>query len=138
MNSPAIDLAHELSVLATLERAGLAERWAVVFDCPAPYRCRAPLLRGAIAWQLQMQVHPEWRSATAPARLARSLRQSTPLTALTLGTRLLREWQGRTHQVSVIAKGFEYDGKSYRSLTAIARAITGTAWSGPLFFGLRG
>jgi hypothetical protein len=126
-----------LIALAALDRAGLAERWAVVFDCPAPFRCRAPFLLGAIAWQLQMRAHPEWRGAAAPARLVRSLRQSTPSVALTLGTRLLREWQGRTHQVTVVAKGFEYDGKPYRSLTAIARTITGTPWSGPLFFGLR-
>ena len=137
MIDPSFDLTQELSALAALGRAGLAERWAAVFDCPAPSRCRAPLLRGAIAWKLQMQAHPEWRTASAPARLVRSLRQAAPSVALTSGTRLLREWQGRTHQVLVVAKGFEYDGKSYRSLTAIARVITGTPWSGPLFFGLR-
>lgn len=53
------------------------------------------------------------------------------------GTRLLREWQGQTHHVTVLASGFEYSGRTWRSLTAISRSITGTAWSGPLFFGLR-
>ena len=52
------------------------------------------------------------------------------------GTRLLREWQGATHHVTVGAAGFAYRGANYRSLSAIARRITGTAWSGPLFFGL--
>ena len=56
---------------------------------------------------------------------------------LTPGTRLLREWQGATHHVTVKAKEFEYAGATYPSLTAIAKRITGTAWSGPLFFGLR-
>jgi len=53
------------------------------------------------------------------------------------GTRLLREWGGRTHTVIVLDEGFEYDGERYRSLTEIARHITGAHWSGPRFFGLR-
>ena len=53
------------------------------------------------------------------------------------GTKLLREWRGVTHEVTVIDGGYEHQGKRYRSLSAVARAITGTQWSGPLFFGLR-
>jgi hypothetical protein len=53
------------------------------------------------------------------------------------GTKLLREWRGVTHEVTVIEGGYEHQGKRYRSLSAVARAITGTQWSGPLFFGLR-
>jgi hypothetical protein len=53
------------------------------------------------------------------------------------GTRLVREWQGVEHHVTVLADGFEYQGRKYLSLSAIARAITGTRWNGPLFFGLR-
>jgi Protein of unknown function (DUF2924) len=53
------------------------------------------------------------------------------------GTRLIREWQGVPHEVTVIEGGFEHQGRRYRSLSAVARAITGTQWSGPLFFGLR-
>ena len=52
------------------------------------------------------------------------------------GTRLLREWNGRQHFVEVVDKGFVFDGKTYRSLSAIARRITGAHWSGPRFFGL--
>ncbi|MEO7854262.1 MAG: DUF2924 domain-containing protein [Rubrivivax sp.] len=137
MSAASPELACELGVLARLDRTALAERWVLVFGCPPPRSCQVPLLRGALAWQLQMQAHAEWRGAAAPARLARSLRTSIPPVTLAPGTRLLREWQGRTHQVTVAAKGFEYDGHSYRSLTAIARVITGTPWSGPLFFGLR-
>ncbi|MEM5473869.1 DUF2924 domain-containing protein [Hoeflea sp. AS60] len=51
------------------------------------------------------------------------------------GTRLVREWNGRTHVIEVIENGFIHDGKTYRSLSAIARRITGTRWSGPRFFG---
>ena len=53
------------------------------------------------------------------------------------GTRLIREWQGRTYEVLVLEGGFSWEGKPHRSLSAIARKVTGTAWSGPLFFGLR-
>ena len=52
------------------------------------------------------------------------------------GTRLLREWNGRTHQVDVTDDGFVWNGETYRSLSAVARAITGARWSGPRFFGL--
>jgi hypothetical protein len=54
------------------------------------------------------------------------------------GTRLIRQWEGKTHQVTVGESGFEYNGESYKSLSVIARLITGTRWSGPLFFGLKG
>jgi hypothetical protein len=53
------------------------------------------------------------------------------------GTKLLREWRGVMHEVTVIDGGYEHQGKRYRSLSAVARAIAGTQWSGPLFFGLR-
>ncbi len=52
------------------------------------------------------------------------------------GTRLVREWQGTVHTVTIAAKGYEYQGDSYKSLSAIARLITGSQWSGPAFFGL--
>ncbi len=53
------------------------------------------------------------------------------------GTRLIREWQGRRYEVTVLRDGFEFEGRRYRSLTAVARAITGTYHSGPRFFGLQ-
>lgn len=69
--------------------------------------------------------------------------EATPVDApasrgLKPGTRLLREWQGRTHNVTVTETGLAYEGKMYRDLSEAARTITGTRWSGPLFFGLRG
>lgn len=61
---------------------------------------------------------------------------SVPRGPLLPGTRLLREWNGRQHFVDVVDDGFLFDGKAYRSLSAIARRITGAHWSGPRFFGL--
>ena len=56
--------------------------------------------------------------------------------ALLPGTRLIREWQGRRHVVDIVPEGYVFDGKTHRSLSAVAKKITGTHWSGPRFFGL--
>ena len=125
-----------LAELATLDREALVERWVAVFGCPAPRNSQMPFLRNALAWQLQMQANPQWRGSSGASRLTRSLRQSPASCGLAPGTRLLRQWQDRTHQVTVLDHGFDYDGSTYRSLSAIARRITGTAWSGPRFFGI--
>jgi Protein of unknown function (DUF2924) len=61
-----------------------------------------------------------------------------PGASLKPGIRLMREWRGRTYSVVVHEKGFDYDGRRYRSLTQIAKEITGAHWSGPRFFGLHG
>lgn len=133
-----MSVADSLAELAALDRAGLVERWAAVFDHPAPRHAQVGLLRGALAWRIQMEAIA---GAGRADRLVRGLRRSTaggaPVVTLAPGTRLLREWQGQTHHVTVLSSGFEYSGRTWRSLTAISREITGTAWSGPLFFGLR-
>ena len=67
-------------------------------------------------------------------RLTRSL---ADFARIKPGTRLIRQWDGQTHQVTVAEEGFEYKGERYKSLSEIARLITGTRWSGPLFFGLK-
>ena len=129
------NVALALAELATLNRPALASRWESVFGVPAPKSCQATLLRGALAWHVQAS-----REKVDSARAAKALTRaaSAPLAdTLTPGTRLLREWQGRTHHVTVVAGGFEYDGRTWKSLSSIARTITGTRWSGPLFFGLR-
>ena len=86
-------------------------------------------------------------SARRPAaNLPRSCRRGNPWAMVApestqrirAGSRLVREWNGRTHIVTVEEEGFSYAGRNYRSLTAIARAITGAHWSGPRFFGLAG
>jgi hypothetical protein len=129
------DIASGLAELARLDRPALGQRWAAVFEVPAPRGCQAPLLRQALAWQLQVQA----LGRTGPRRSRKAVRSLSvsPGSVLSPGTRLMREWQGQTHHVTVVAGGFEYDGKVWRSLSAIARSITGTAWSGPVFFGVK-
>lgn len=136
--SGARDIQSTLAELATLDRVTLARRWELAFDVPAPRGCQATLLRHALAWHVQMQAQGKSAGARQARRASQALKKAAagPV-SLAPGTRLLREWQGRTHHVTVVAGGFEYEGKVWRSLSAIARSITGTAWSGPAFFGLK-
>ena len=140
MSAAQAPLAEALAILVGLNRKALTERWTRAFGCPAPRSSQAAFLRSALAWHTQMQRQANAGSGSVD-RLIRGLRKSLAGAAPTAlpgpGTRLLRDWQGRTQHVTVLTAGFEYNGKTYRSLSAIARQITGTAWSGPLFFGLR-
>ena len=141
MRDVTISETHDaLTALATLDRHALTQRWVEVFGCPAPRHSQATLLRAALAWHYQMK-HQAGAGSGGVDRMIRKLRHTataaTPTVSLAPGTRLLRQWQGITHHVTVLAQGFEYKEQTYPSLTAIARHITGTAWSGPLFFGLR-
>jgi hypothetical protein len=132
------DTASALAELATLDRPALAKRWQSAFGVPAPRGCQATLLRHALAWHLQMQALSKGAGARQSRKAAQALRRAASGSPdLSPGTRLLREWQGRTHHVTVVQGGFEYEDKVWRSLSAIARSITGTAWSGPAFFGLK-
>lgn len=115
--------------------------WVRRYAAPAP-NLSPDLLRLGLGYKLQEQrlggVSRSTRSllrqvATqgSAAGTAKSVRRK-----LTPGTRLVRDWHGVGHTVIVLEDGFEYDGKHWKSLTAIAKAITGNHWNGPLFFGL--
>lgn len=134
MNSP--DNTNSLATLLSLDRQALAEAWREKFGHPAPRSAQVRLLRGALAWRCQADGD---RTGTV-SQLTRQLRGRSAhavVASLQPGTRLLREWKGETHHVTVENGGFEYDGQTYKSLTAVTRKITGMGWSGPLFFGLR-
>ena len=129
-----IDVTSELAALTQMDRPTLGHRWEAAFGAPPPHGCQATLLRQALAWHIQMRA----LGKSGARKAAQSLRKAGADSAtLSAGTRLLREWQGQTHHVTVVAGGFEYEGKVWRSLSAIARSITGTTWSGPAFFGLK-
>jgi len=135
--TPSLLVAAGLRELGALDRATLVARWAVAFGCPAPRHVQAPLLRLALGWHLQMVASGRSPAARKDHAINVAKSARSKIRPLVPGTRLLREWQGKTHHVTVTTKGFEYAGARYGSLTAIAKRITGTAWSGPLFFGLR-
>jgi len=133
------DIREQIASLETAPREVLAAAWRRVYRTEPPKGVSRRLLLAAIAYALQMRAH-----GLSETRLRRRLerhekrqasaRKQTP--KLLPGARLIREWNGSTHTVDVTESGYRWNGEHYRSLSAIARAITGTRWSGPRFFGL--
>lgn len=125
--------------LEGLSRSELFQKWQEVFQCPAPSGCHISFIRQALAWQIQAR-QIGGLTATEHKQLMgdQAKGQSTSNSSVPpAGTVLVRVWQDQTHQVTVSEQGYLYDGKVWRSLSAVARQITGTAWSGPVFFGLK-
>ncbi len=133
-----------LSRLPKLDIRELREEWHRLYKADASPNLSRELLIRAVAYRMQEVVLGGLRAE--PQRQLRQIAQELKQTGeagirlrpqLKPGTRLMREWQGRTYEVVVLDDGFSWQGMQYRSLSAIARKITGTAWSGPLFFGLK-
>jgi len=151
-------LDRELAELGTMSRQELVERWQAAYGCPPPAGARRELLVYAAGWHIQVR-----RLGGFSGEVRRTLRReverirrechvddvvtngdepspamqpSAERRRLVPGARLLRDWNGRTHAVDVTQDGYLYDGITYRSLSAIARRITGAHWSGPRFFEL--
>ena len=123
----------------------LRARWKVAFGHPAPGRTSQDLLLRALAYHIQATAQRGLSKATRKrlARLAAGDDRARhtwnrPAAKLKPGSSLIREWGGKVHQVTVCEQGFDYGGSHYRSLSHVARTITGTRWSGPAFFGLTG
>lgn len=116
-------------------RDALTQAWESAFGHPLPRYVQAQLVEHAVGWHRQMQENLLWRGSSGRRRLRRLL-QGDNRTELTPGMMLVREWQGEVYHVLVLPEGFELNGRVFKSLSAIARHITGTAWSGPLFFGV--
>lgn len=128
-----------LADLEAMDRTALTAAWSEVMDTPIPKGLSQPFLRRFLAFELQVRRLgglPKGFDAQLQAKAKGAHRPVAP--ALRPGGRLLREWNGRTHVVDVTQTGFLWNGQSYRSLSAIAREITGARWSGPRFFGLTG
>ncbi|WP_374435584.1 DUF2924 domain-containing protein [Tabrizicola sp.] len=126
-----------LADLDKMDRKGLAKLWSDLIGGDVPASMSQPMQRRFLAFELQAKVEGGLPAALR-ARLDRiaagEARAATP--TLQPGARLLREWNGTTHVVDVLPDGFLWNGSRHRSLSAIARAITGARWSGPRFFGL--
>lgn len=124
------------SVIAALESADLddlRDEWRRRYRAPPRLRSKA-LLRNVLAWRIQADVYGGLDEQTR--RLLRDERPPRePI--VTPGTIITREWRGVRHQIEATGDGFLYDGRRWKSLSEIARAITGTRWNGPRFFGLR-
>ena len=124
----------EVRALESMDLHSLRDEWRRRYG-PPPKMRSTELLARLLAWRIQADAFGGLDSTTI-----RLLKAETPVPAKVLldpGTRLFREWQGRRHEVTVLEQGFGYAGREYRSLSEVARAITGTRWNGPRFFGLR-
>jgi plasmid stabilization system protein ParE len=133
-----------LADLPTLSKAALSDLWKQFFHSAPSAELRRDLMIPILAYRMQEQ---EFGPLSARARerlrqLSRAFEEGSDPTAagaprIRPGTRLVRQWGDRVHLVNVEARGYEYQGTRYRSLSEIARLITGTRWSGPLFFGIK-
>jgi hypothetical protein len=122
--------------LRSLALDALRRHWRVTFGRRPPVALSKDLLGRMIAWRLQERAFGglDRESLKFLDRLARH--GGSPRRQLKPGTVLVRDYQGQRHTVTVAPEGFDWQGTTYASLSAIARAITGTAWSGPRFFAL--
>ena len=136
------DVADRLARLETLDLSAMRQEWRRLYRAEPPRLSRDLMMR-ALAYRIQEIAFGGLSKATLrrltslAAEFEGDGRIATPAqTRIKPGARLIREWHGRTHAVVVTEDGFEFEGKLYRSLTGIAREITGAAWSGPRFFEL--
>ena len=151
---------QEVAGLGDLSREELAERWTKAYGHAPPKGARRDYHLRAAAWHLQARrlggLSPDTRrmlraastpmkkqfavqafnSAAEPDVSASTFAVATPRKQFSPGTRLVRDWNGRSHVVDVLEEGFAFEGRLHKSLTAIAHQITGAHWSGPRFFGL--
>jgi hypothetical protein len=130
--------------LSVLEVSELKDRWLAVYGNEPPPRSSKKLLVSAIAYKIQERAFGGLKPSAirllehAPEDLGgRQIAHIRKITRASTGTVLIREWQGKSHHVTVLEWGVLYRKKNYRSLSLVARVITGCRWSGPLFFGLR-
>jgi hypothetical protein len=133
----------EIARLGDLDLSALRRRWRGLFGRPAPEHLSRALLERVIAYRMQAQVYGDLsrESIRLLDRIVKSKGEADiPLPELRPvkpGTLLVREWQGVLQRVMVLEEGFAWNGTAYTSLSEVAKAITGTTWNGPRFFGLR-
>lgn len=137
-------LTESVQSLARLTPSELRALWPRWFNRLPPARLRRDLLVRVLAYRLQERQQGGLRAATRKqlqvlAKLGKtsSIPKVVEPPRLTPGTHVIREWKNERHQVTVETSGFVYRGQRYRSLSEIACRITGTRWSGPVFFGVK-
>jgi len=137
-------LAREIAALPEATSSNLKEHWRALYGTAVPRRISRDLLIRALAYRIQEKALGGLKPSTrrlltkiAADASARRPIEVAPEPSLKPGTVLLREWHGTQHQVIVRENGIVFNGKRYKSLSQIAYRITGTKWSGPLFFGLK-
>lgn len=141
--SDLVGLASLLAGLPGMSREELLEQWRALCGTEPPFKISRQFLMQAIAYRIQEKtlggLKPSTRRflAKAAEEIRTNQKVTAPAPAVKSGTRLIREWHGKVHEVMVIEGGVIFHGRQYRSLSEVARLITGVKWSGPLFFGLK-
>jgi hypothetical protein len=142
--STAQNVAARLKALEQMDHAALRAEWRRLYRAHPPKRVTRDVLMLAVAWKIQEQAYGGLGAATKRrvADLAKTLERDGDVTRSRVarvrpGAKLVREWRGGTHTVIVREDGFEWKGRHWRSLSVVARKITGGHWSGPRFFGLK-
>jgi hypothetical protein len=137
-------LSSKIAALPTMNKAQLLDVWAKNFSQAPPPKMRKEIMVPILAYRMQEREFGGLSHTTRNRlrEIAKSLGPEKPRNGGTspdteTGTRLIRSWHGEVHEVVSVADGYQYRGQRYRSLSVIARKITGTRWSGPLFFGVR-
>ena len=141
---PNMSITDQMSSLRSLHKEALAGLWRELFEKDPPIRVRKELMLQFVAYRMQEK---EFGSLSERSRrrlwqLAKAIEDNSNSSLsgrcpIKPGTRLIRQWQDQVHVVNVEEGSYEYRGARYDSLSEIARLITGTRWSGPLFFGLK-
>jgi len=135
-------IADLLVKLPSLDKPRLRELWQKSFDHPASPRLRRELMLPVLAFRIQ-----ELSQGGLPAQTRAKLTETIGTLSTSNrevprrfrpGTRIVREWKGTIHEVTITDGGFDYEGETFKSLSPIACRITGTHWSGPAFFGTKG
>lgn len=135
------DLGKQLAALGTMSPAQLHSEWLSLYKVPAP-PLTADLLARGVAWRLQERAHGGFSKSTLREveelrrRFERGGAARVSDGRIKPGTRLVREWGGKSHHVLILERGYLYQDRRYTSLSQVARDITGARWSGPRFFGL--
>ncbi len=135
-------LASDLARLPSLDRPALSAAWQKAYGDEPPRNISQPLMLRALAYRMQVHALGGVKPSTQRYLMrivedGNAVRTAMPVAQVKPGTRLLREWHGVSHEVTVLDDGVYYQGKHYRSLSQVAQVITGAKWSGPLFFGLK-
>ena len=139
----AMELDSAIAALTSMPYTELRENWQRLYRSHPPKKLSRDLLELGVAWKLQERALGGLSAATRRqlGELAQTMEAKADLAkartvSLRPGARLIREWNGETHEVVVVEDGFRWRGKTWRSLSVIAREMTGTQWSGPRFFGV--
>jgi hypothetical protein len=139
-----VALKAEIGRLPALSLLELRNRWKILFGHSAPKSLRRNFLARTVAYQMQVEAYGGLSAATKRRlrEIANAVRNGDANAMLGSnrikpGTQMIRQWQNVTHKVIALNEGFEWDGRTYKSLSAVANAITGTNWNGYAFFGIK-